>query len=537
MIDLKEFGVLAHSLLCKDSGLFLIETGSREIEEDIMRRIRIEAGKGGKRVVDADLKARNREDGVSEFLREIIKKQEADILFVYNLDSGLPGEEEKKGFIRRLNYSREPMHELDKEVVFFASPDMSRLLQKYAPDLYHWISQKYSFQQEGIIASETGTTEAFRQDRGRMERFAQETAGKKKETEFAIKMYEKQLRKGGEEGLKEDFLVPNIMEPLAGLYYETGNYERAIKTFNEVMPYYRGLNKAEKIGSLLNNLGNAYCDLPTGDRVENLENAIHCFKEALAIYSKNSFPVQYATTMNNLGIAYSNLPAGDRGENLENAIHCYKEALAITTKDSFPVDYAATMNNLGNAYWNLPTGDRGENLENAIHCYKEALSIRTKDSFPVQYAMTMNNLGSAYSDLPTGDRGENLENAIHCFKEALGIRTKDLFPVDYAMTMNNLGTAYSNLPAGDRGENLENAIHCFKEALAIRTKDLFPVDYAMTMNNLGTAYENLFMAGGKDFKNKAIEAYREALTIYSKIAFPVEYKRIMERLKDLEIKN
>ncbi len=67
-------------------------------------------------------------------------------------------------------------------------------------------------------------------------------------------------------------------------------------------------------------------------------------------------------TQNNLGNAYVNLPTGDRGANLRRAIDCFEAALRVYTESDFPADWAMTQDNLGVAYRSLPTGDPGEDL-------------------------------------------------------------------------------------------------------------------------------------------------------------------------------
>ena len=51
------------------------------------------------------------------------------------------------------------------------------------------------------------------------------------------------------------------------------------------------------------NLGNAYSDLPTGDRSENLHRAIACYESALRVYTEADFPSDWAMTQFNLGLA------------------------------------------------------------------------------------------------------------------------------------------------------------------------------------------------------------------------------------------
>lgn len=96
---------------------------------------------------------------------------------------------------------------------------------------------------------------------------------------------------------------------------------------------------------------------------------------------------------NSLGNAYADLPTGDRGENLGRAIACYEAALKERTGRHSPQHWAGTQNNLGNAYADLPTGDRGENLRRAIACYKAAMRVRTERDLPQEWATTKNNLG------------------------------------------------------------------------------------------------------------------------------------------------
>src|SRR5262249_28672658 len=51
-------------------------------------------------------------------------------------------------------------------------------------------------------------------------------------------------------------------------------------------------------------------------------------------------PILYAYIQVNLGNAYSELPSGDRATRLEKAIACYKEALRFLTPETRPRQYA-----------------------------------------------------------------------------------------------------------------------------------------------------------------------------------------------------
>ena len=101
-------------------------------------------------------------------------------------------------------------------------------------------------------------------------------------------------------------------------------------------------------------------------------------------------------TQNNLGNAYAELPTGDRAANLARAIDCYTEALRFRTAEAAPLDYATTQNNLGTAYAELPTGDRAANLARAIDCYTQALRFRTAEAAPAECRVTARSLGDVH---------------------------------------------------------------------------------------------------------------------------------------------
>ena len=57
-----------------------------------------------------------------------------------------------------------------------------------------------------------------------------------------------------------------------------------------------------------------------------LAAAIVCYTAYLRVHTANDAPSDWAGTQNNLGNAYSQMPIGDRAENLRRAIACYEAA-------------------------------------------------------------------------------------------------------------------------------------------------------------------------------------------------------------------
>src|SRR2546427_179946 len=73
---------------------------------------------------------------------------------------------------------------------------------------------------------------------------------------------------------------------------------------------------------------------------------IQVYKRMLERLRPNEDPTLYATLQNNLGNAYRELPTGDRAANLAQAIGCYQQALRFWTAEAGPLKYALTQNNL-----------------------------------------------------------------------------------------------------------------------------------------------------------------------------------------------
>ena len=309
------------------------------------------------------------------------------------------------------------------------------------------------------------------------------------------------------------------------------NVERAISYYLEALSV---CTEGSQIWAMTkNNLGNAYCDLLTGNRNANLVRAIRCYENALRVYAKSDSPDKWAMTQNNLGTAYADLSEGDKGENLKRAIEFYKAALSVRTKRDSPLAWAKTQYNVGIACSKLPTGEPKENLEAAIGYFKAALEVRTEQDFPRDWAMTQKALGDVYRARVTGVRTENLKDAISCYEHALRIYTdpedalrrsiEPEFRLEWGETQRDLGAAYADLRDGDEIENLKRAIACSQAALRIYEAPLIPVEFATTQHNLGTIYSNPLLGGSADNLKRAINCFASGLEVRTENERPQEF--------------
>jgi len=95
-----------------------------------------------------------------------------------------------------------------------------------------------------------------------------------------------------------------------------------------------------------NNLGNAYSDLPAGDRAAHLQKAIAVYEAALRVRTEKDFPIDWAIGENTLGLARSYSTVGDRRGNLQNAKTCFEAALRVWTESDFPEEHRSAVADL-----------------------------------------------------------------------------------------------------------------------------------------------------------------------------------------------
>ena len=255
-------------------------------------------------------------------------------------------------------------------------------------------------------------------------------------------------------------------------------------------------------------LGNAYRDLPTGDRGANLGRAIACYTAALTVYTPQAAPRRYAATQNNLGTAYSDLPTGDRGQ--PGARH---RLLHGGAEIPHPASRAAGLchdpEQPGECLSRPPTGDRGANLGRAIACYTATLTVYTPQAAPREYAADPKQPGNRLPEPADGGPGGEPGHGQRLLRGAPTVYTPQDGPREWAIPKTTWGLPTPTLPTGDRGANLARAIACYGSA-ALPNAEAAPFQYAATQNNLGTAYATCRRGTGGE-PGRAIACYTAAL--------------------------
>lgn len=262
---------------------------------------------------------------------------------------------------------------------------------------------------------------------------------------------------------------------LAEYYFEKGNTDLAIKTYNitaeigkEVDAIKNSLaatyTRKNLIELAFNESKKAVEMYPFNPDVHNALGASYLgrreFDKAISEFSRAiELQPNFSEAYNNLGVTYLRMGI------LDKSIEAYKKAIQIKSED------VELYKNLGIAYI------QDNKPKEAEECFRTAISINP--GYPELYFQLANTF------LRTG----RLREAVNEYKKAIEINN------NYMEAYNNLGVAYDNL------KQLDNAIRVYKTALEINP------NYAEAHSNLGGSYYN------KGMINEAIREWEIALKL------------------------
>jgi len=236
----------------------------------------------------------------------------------------------------------------------------------------------------------------------------------------------------------------DILDNLAGMYSNKGDYERAEPLFLEALGIREQLH-LDKIPSM-HNLGLLYFLMGNYKKAIELNESVIALKKSTQTNITPDLAISLNTLANLRYYAYNDFASAEQ---------LYLEALSIieTTMGKDHPDYASSLENLANMYSELGNYSRAESM------FKEILKIRVKqlgNNHP-DYARGLINLANNY-------RLEgNFSAAEQSFEEAGTILEKKLgrnHP-DFASYLKNHGILY--IQSGQ----MEKAIAAFREIAAV----------------------------------------------------------------------
>ncbi|HIK18881.1 MAG TPA: tetratricopeptide repeat protein [Leptolyngbyaceae cyanobacterium M33_DOE_097] len=300
--------------------------------------------------------------------------------------------------------------------------------------------------------------------------------------------------------------------------YDAGQYQAAIKTWQQALAQYRAINNRNGEAQVLTNLGLTYAVL------EQYPKSIDYFEQALSVARAIGNRKIEAQALSNLGDLYSAL------SQLPKAIRYYEQALPIYRTVQNAYGEARVLNNLGTAYTALTQYDKAKgyfeqagpifrkiqernseadtliNLgisnvflyqyDNAIASFERALSL---------YRAVQNRSGEENALVKLGNTYLALlqyPKAVGYFEQSLAIARTLKDPNREASGLNNLGIAYLSLA------QYEKAIAYFEQALPLYRAAQNRRSEAGTLTNMGNAYSQLTQY------TRAIDYYEQSLPIF-----------------------
>ena len=260
-------------------------------------------------------------------------------------------------------------------------------------------------------------------------------ANRQGDYEQALKFYEESLRFSRKLGDKRS--IASSLLGLGNVSHGQGDYEQALKFYEESLALQREIGDKYGIASSLNNLGNV--SHSQGD----YEQALKFYEESLIFSRKLGDKRGIAGSLNNLGSVSHN--QGD----YEQALKFYEESLALQREIGDKVGIAGSLNCLGNVSYNQ--GD----YEQALKFFEENLFLRREMGDKRGIAESLNNLGAiAYNQ---GD----YEQTRKYIEESLALHREIRDKISIALSLNNLGLL--TYKQGD----YEQAQKFYEESLAL----------------------------------------------------------------------
>ena len=246
--------------------------------------------------------------------------------------------------------------------------------------------------------------------------------------------------------------------------------------------------------------------MPSGDPGENLYKAIDLYKAALQ-YEDSLDLVTYLAILENLGNAYFNLNTGNSTHNLRQAIEYYEQTLNLSktewdqrsTHNTFLVKYLAPRISrmsdaqiylsLGTANLRMSNANDTRFAEQAINYFHQALDYCAPDMDPLLYAFIQHKLGNAYSRLQTEHQLLHIKQAIKHYHEAVLFCYPEIAPLEYAGIQADLGKAYYSLYVEENSNLVQKqALDSYQEALRFLNQDSAPFEYRQVNHDLGDIY-------------------------------------------------
>ncbi|EKQ67615.1 hypothetical protein OsccyDRAFT_3897 [Leptolyngbyaceae cyanobacterium JSC-12] len=260
-------------------------------------------------------------------------------------------------------------------------------------------------------------------------------------------------------------------------YYQAGQFEAAIQTWQQAETQYRRAQNGVGQGQALFRLGTALVT------VERYQEAIAALETGLPLLRSANDQPSEARALSNLGIAYKELGR------YSQAIASHRAAGKLMRTLGDRQSLGQVLTNLGSAF--EAVGD----YSNAWIAHEQSLKIARQLGDRIGESVALGNLGMIYAN-----QG-NDKQAIAAFEQSLTLARAIPYEPGQASTLLNLGATYHGLRQPDR------AIEYYQESLALARKLGDRRREATVLGSLGLVLEDR-----KDYAD-AIRHHEQSLAI------------------------
>lgn len=180
--------------------------------------------------------------------------------------------------------------------------------------------------------------------------------------------------------VKDSYLIAGALSTLGIANNNLGRYGVAIKQYLEAIPYYKELNRSDRLAEVFNRLGMVYYYL------EEHETAISYYQQNLEIAEELGDVHMLGNIYINIGAAYKT------SGKIDEALLFYEKGIEMAEQTGNIVDMARVNMNIANLYAEL------EHFDEALRYYNESLTLSEESG--IQYGILINqyNIGNLLFD-------------------------------------------------------------------------------------------------------------------------------------------
>ncbi|PSL07267.1 tetratricopeptide repeat-containing sensor histidine kinase [Cecembia rubra] len=255
--------------------------------------------------------------------------------------------------------------------------------------------------------------------------------------------------------------IAQLQFEIAMTYYQERDFQRSLLYHKVASENFLLVNKLEKYGECLHNLGNiAYY-------LGNSEEAIQYYRASIVEREKLMDHKGLASGYNNLANVYNRL-----GE-YQQALEFYEKSLEIKEKIGDQKGTASTLKNIASIHYFR------DNYVAALETNLKALRISESLHDSLGISFVYNNIALIY------EKQDKWDEALSYYMQSLAIKEKTEDSQGMATTLNNIGSLYQ------RKKEFDKAIEALEKSLNISEKIGEKEGISAAINNLASIYEDL----------------------------------------------